>query len=113
MISERNKELCDYLECDDFEAPEKMIDFYLRCRDADMHIADADRYAILNTMFQYDIGMENANDLNNWLWEHGEETYELKPNECKELLEHGCEQLNIKLDFDNFKTEDFETYSYY
>ncbi len=113
MISERNKELCEYLECYDFEAPEKMIDFYLRCRDAGMHMADADRYAILNTMFQYDIGMENANELNEWLYEHEEETYELKPNKCKELLKYGCEELHINLDFNNFRTEDFSEYSYY
>ena len=115
MISERIKELCDYLwldvEYDD--APEEMIDFYLRCRDEGLHVADADRYAILNTLFQYDIGMENAENINSWLWKHGLETYEFTPDNCKGDLEYACEQLGIKLDFNNFRTDEFETYSYY
>lgn len=113
MISERNKELCDYLECDDFEAPKDMIDFYLRCRDADLHYADADRYAILNTLFQYDIGMENANDISAWLWEHDVEVYELDYDNCKDMLEHGCKQLHINLNFNDFRTEPIKEYSYY
>ena len=112
---ERIKELCDYLwvdiEYDD--ANDKMIGFYLRCKDADMHVADADRYAILNTLFQYDIGMENASKLNTWTYEHGLEIYEYKTDISKGVLEYACEQLGIKLDFSNYRAEEFEEYSYY
>ena len=101
-MTERNKEMCQYLNSEDFEAEEGMIDFYLRCRDADMHFADADRYAICNTLFQYDIGMDNARKIDHWMYEHEEEIYELSYRN-KELFEKAARELGLDLDFSNEK----------
>lgn len=111
-MTERNRELCKYLETENFEAEERMIDFYLRCRDADMHFADADRYAICNTLFQYDIGMDNARKIDNWMYKHEEEIYELS-YQNRELFERAVRELGLNLDFSNWRTKDFEFYEYF
>lgn len=108
----RNEELCKYLGIDYFEADDKMIDFYLRCRDAGMDYADADRYAHLNTMFGYDIGMENARQIDEWMYHHDEEVLELVPTNRK-LLEKAVRELNVDVDFTNFRTKSVEWYEYY
>lgn len=91
---------------------EEEIDFYLRCKNAGLHYADADRYAILNTLFGYDIGMENARKIDGWMYENDEEVYELTYKDVK-LLSVCCKKLGIKLNFEKFRKDEFDTYEYF
>lgn len=45
--------------------------YYYACHDNNMHLADADRYAMLCTLFGYDIGVEHAKAIDNWCYENG------------------------------------------
>ena len=108
-------EFCKYI---DYDANEddvfsvKEVDFYLRCKKAGMHYADADRYAILNTLFGYDIGMENARKIDGWMYDNDEEIYELTYKD-KNLLAVCCRQLGIQLNFGTFRRYDYDEYEYF
>ena len=80
ITDEIRRQVENYLEIkmeDGEEFSDELYSFYYRCMKADMHYADADRYAILNTLFNYDIGMDNARDIDSWMYHHDEEIYEL------------------------------------
>ena len=83
-----------------------------------MEIADADRYANLNTIIGYDIGINNFTDIDDYLWEEkGFDLLEL--NGCKKdrkIIEKVAEKLNIILDFSNWqnlKKVRYYIYSYF
>ena len=110
--NKKEKEFFDYIESEPFETDRNMVEFYLRCRDADMHFADADRYAILNTLFGYDIGMDNAREMDHYICEDGGEIYELSYKD-KDYLEEMAEKAGITLDFSKFRDSDFEKYEFF
>mgnify|MGYP007038252458 CR=1 FL=1 len=114
-MKEFRQEVCDYIESEYFDMPEPMVNFYLRCKENGIHYADADRYAILCTIFQYDVGMESARTLDNWLYEHNEEIYEMTSNpvEYKDILIQACEATNVNLDFNHFRTEPINEYTFF
>lgn len=64
ITNEIREKVLEYLGMDIYDNNTDLSDefysFYYKCMKADMHYADADRYAILNTLFNYDIGMDNA-----------------------------------------------------
>ena len=60
ITDEIREEVNIYLQCENGNYTDELYSFYYRCKQANMDYADADRYAILNTLFNYDIGMENA-----------------------------------------------------
>ena len=83
-----------------------------------METADADRYANLNTIIGYDIGLNNFTDLDDYLWE--EEGFDLlELNGCKKdkkIIEKVAEKLGIILDFSNWqnlKKVRYYSYSYF
>ena len=80
-----------------------------------MHYADADRYAILNTLFNYDIGMDNARAIDGWMYEHGEEIYELNPTniEDKSNVALAVAELGLNLDFSEWIKEDYPEYKFF
>lgn len=88
--------------------------FYKRCMDAGMHYADADRYAILNTLLGYDIGRKCAQAINGWMYEHDEDIYELDADEdSKKLLQEAAQDLALTVDFSHWATEQFTTYKFF
>lgn len=62
-------------------------------------------YAILNTMFGYDIGIEKAMEINEFIDEH----YDVSPvgingnNYTKDMVTTASEHLGLDVDFSNFK----------
>lgn len=80
-----------------------------------MHYADADRYAILNTLFNYDIGMDNARDIDSWMYHHDEEIYELKATskEDKSKVALAVAELGLNLDFSGWIKEDYSEYKFF
>jgi hypothetical protein len=98
--------------------------FYVKYLMDNLDICDIDRYAWLNTLFQYDIGAKNAMEIDSWLWGSetvlkdyplGFDTLELTWNdeEGKELLKKCNSELNLNLDFSNWVTYEPEYYKYY
>lgn len=117
ITDEIRNEVCDYLECKKSEtpAPDEFYSFYYRCMKAGMHYADADRYAILNTMFNYDIGMENARVIDHWMYEHDEEIYELNPENAddKSMVALAVAELGLNLDFSGWVDEMYTEYKFF
>ena len=113
------KEVLDYLELDVYDnnadIPDELYSFYYRCMKADMHYADADRYAILNTLFNYDIGMDNARAIDEWVHEHCAEIYELKATseEDKSKVALAVAELGLNLDFSGWIKEDYTEYKFF
>lgn len=104
----------DYEEHDLSMFPDEFYSFYYRCMKADMDFADADRYAILNTLLNYDIGMENARAIDCWIYEHDKEIYELNNSEkSKQLVMLAVEDLGLKIDFNEWIKEDYTHYNFF
>lgn len=109
------EEVLDYLECDEGDYSDELYAFYYRCAESGMDMADADRYAILNTLFNYDIGMENARAIDSWMYEHDEEIYELKATstEDKSIVALAVAELGLNLDFRGWIKEDYTEYKFF
>ena len=113
ITDEIREDVINYLECEDGDYPDEFYAFYHRCAEADMHYADADRYAILNTLFDYDIGIENARAIDHWMYEHDEEIYELNAdNHSKTLIALAVAELGLNLDFSGWIKEDYTEYKF-
>ena len=114
ITDEIREEVIRYLDCDNGDYPDEFYAFYYRCALADMDFADADRYAILNTLLNYDIGMENARAIDGWMYEHNEEIYELNTDEhSKELVMLAVAELGLDIDFSGWIAEDYTQYKFF
>lgn len=118
ITDEIRKEVENYLEVenkDGLNYSDELYSFYYRCMKADMHYSDADRYAILNTLFNYDIGMENAKAIDGWMYEHDEEIYELNPTnkEDKAKVSLAIAELGLNLDFSGWIKEEYKEYKFF
>ena len=114
ITDEIREDVLNYLEVEDYDYPDELYSFYYRCMMAGMHYADADRYAILNTLFDYDIGMENARAIDHWMYEHDEEIYELtNSEESKMLVALAVAELGLKLDFGGWIKENYAEYKFF
>ena len=99
-------------DVDDYKA----IDFYYRAmHDHDFGLCDVDDYAYLNTLFGYDIEIENARKLIVWFYEENDSTVQDAITvEDKDTLRNICEsELDLNLDFSKFTTEEPEYYQIY
>lgn len=118
ITDEIRREVEDYLEVEmecDLMYPDELYAFYYRCANAGMHYADADRYAILNTLFNYDIGIDNARAIDGWMYEHNEEIYELlaTSKEDKAMVALAVAELGLNLDFSGWIEKDYEEYKFF
>lgn len=115
ITDEIREDVINYLECESGDYPDEFYAFYYRCMMADMHYADADRYAILNTLLNYDIGMDNAKAIDSWMYEHDEEIYELKATrmEDKALVALAVAELGLNLDFSGWIKENYAEYKFF
>lgn len=110
------KRLIEYLGADteDLENP-AFFRFYQWCLDAGMDVHDADRYAILNTLFGYDIGKDIAMEINDELWNMDIDTFELSSGcpENRKLVEEVVEKFGIDVDFSNWQEDEYKAYSFF
>lgn len=95
------------------------MEFYIKnLMESTDSIFDIDCYAHLNTLFGYDIGFNNAMNIDMWLYnpDINEMDMELCTLEItykdKELIEKCCLQCGINVLFDKWRTEDFDVYQY-
>ena len=89
-------------------------EFYIKHLMNGYHVFDIDRAAWLNTLFQYDIGIENALRITDYLWNMDDEIEVLELTyKDKELIEKANTEMKLDLDFSNWRTDDPATYHYY
>lgn len=75
-------------------------------------LCDADRYANLNTILGYDVGVQKFRSLDNWLWIHNFDLMELNgSNKDKELLKRATKETKTK-DLDFSKWSNMESVGY-
>ena len=114
ITDEIREEVVQYLECEHGDYPDELYSFYYRCIEDGMDSADADRYAILNTLFNYDIGMDNARLIDEWMYEHDEEIYELNADEnSKAKVALAVAELGLNLDFSGWIKENYQEYKFF
>ena len=114
ITDEIRENVLNYLECDDGNYPDEFYAFYYRCMKEGMHCADADRYAILNTLFNYDIGMDNARAIDGWMYEHDQEIYELNADKVSKVtLAVAVAELGLDIDFSGWIKEDYTDYTFF
>lgn len=82
-----------------------------------LDVCDADRYANLNTILGYDVGIRKFRCLDRWLWENDYEIMEMSGSkEDKELLQEATKKTRTK-ELDYSKWTDFGknhyTYSFF
>lgn len=106
---------------EDINNHEKATEFYIKHLMEGWDVCDVDRMAYLNTLFGYDIGVDNWSKLDSEFWGNekywddtgcGVEIMELDYTD-KEFLQKVCKELNLDLSFDKWKDEDFKYYEYY
>lgn len=99
----------------------KASEFYIKHLMEGWDICDIDRMAHLNTLFGYDIGVDNWDKIDSELWCNekywddtgcGVEIMELEYTD-KEFIQKVCNELGLDLSFDKWRTEDFKCYEYY
>lgn len=99
----------------------KASEFYIKHLMEGWDICDIDRMAHLNTLFGYDIGVDNWSKIDSELWCNkkyqdetgcGIEIMELSYKD-KEFIRNVCKELCLDLSFDKWRTEDFKCYEYY
>lgn len=100
---------------------EKASEFYIKHLMEGWDICDIDRMAHLNTLFGYDIGVDDWSKIDSELWSNekywddygcGVEIMELTYRD-KDFIIQVCCDLNLNLSFDKWRTEDFIWYEYY
>jgi len=102
------------VDSEDLENP-ALYQFYKKCMDTGLDVYDADRYAILNTLFGYDVGMENARAINETLWNMNIDTFELSSGspENRKWVEAAVEELGMDVDFSNWQEGEYKEYSFF
>lgn len=82
-----------------------------------LDLCDADRYANLNTVLGYDVGIKKFRSLDSWLWEHNFDLMELTGSEDdRKMLQRATKETKTKeLDFSKWTDfgKDKYFYSYF
>lgn len=106
---------------EDINNHEKASEFYIKHLMEGWDICDIDRMAHLNTLFGYDIGVDNWEKFDSELWGNelywddtgcGVEIMELTYKD-KDFLEKVSIEIGIDVSFDKWRMEDFKYYEYY
>lgn len=100
---------------------EKASEFYIKHLMEGWSICDIDRMAHLNTLFGYDIGVDNWSKLDSELWGNkkywdkygcGIEILELTYKD-KSFLKRVALDVSADVSFNKWRMEDFKCYEYY
>ena len=83
------------------EAEDGLFKFYYYCMKNDIDLFDADRYANLNTVIGYDVGIKNFREINSYLW--NEKDYDLMEltvnDDDKNIIMEAVIVTNLDVDF--------------
>lgn len=108
------KEVLYYLELeydDILDFHDEFYAFYYRCMENDMHYLNADEYAILNTLFNYDIGIDNYWAITEWMDENGKNIFDLTCKD-KSLILSAATELGLNLCFNNWNENECKDLNY-
>lgn len=84
---------------------DKAYDFYyMAMHDNGMDLYDADDYAWICTLINYDIGADRAKEILKWLYENDQTAMSFTA-ESIPTLKNICEELDLKIDFSKALTE--------
>lgn len=103
---------------EDINNHEKASEFYIKHLMEGWDICDIDRMAHLNTLFGYDIGVDNWSKFDSELWGNwgdcgcGVEILELTYKD-KPFLKKVAHDIGVDVNFDKWRAEDFKCYEYY
>lgn len=107
--------LTDYVHWLFESPPDKADEFYITNVMEGMDVFDIDRYAWLNTLFGYDIGRENAVQIDSYLY--GKMIPEIETLEVtyldKGLIKGVVEELGLDLTFDKWIDYEPNVYHYF
>lgn len=97
------------------EAPDDLFKFYYNCMENKIDVCDADRYANLNTVLGYDVGLENFLKIDGYLWSKKDyDLMELFGNEDgRKVVEEAVNTLGIDIDFGKWNDGEIKEYKYY
>lgn len=109
---EYNKTMVDFYMN---EVEDDLFKFYYNCMKKNIDSCDADRYANLNTVLGYDVGLENFLQIDNYLWNEKEyDLMELFGNEdSKEVIKDVANTLKLDIDFSNWNDGEVMEYKYF
>lgn len=114
QVEEKRKQIMNYYGTKIMCEEENGVNFYYRCMKLGLSLLDADEYAILNTLLGYDIGLENAQIINGYLWENNIETIELQANDIsKKYIEQAVKESGVTIDFTKWRTQPYTVYEYF
>ena len=87
--------------------------FYYNAMCNELDTCDADRYANLNTILGYDVGICAFRSLDHWLWEQDFDLMELTGSDSdEEMLQQAAEETKTTLCFSKWRTFNEATYTY-
>ena len=117
MTMTREEAIITLIENDVFREKDiegEAAQFYIEGLMDGKDIFDIDRFAWLNTLFGYDIGRENARQIDSYLYgEMNEmETLDLTHRD-KPVIQMVCERLELDLKFDKWATTEPKVYQYF
>lgn len=80
----------------------------------DLDLCDTDRYANLNTVLGYDVGLTKFRSLDGWLYAHGYDLMELNGSDNdKKMLQRATQEQNTKeLDYSKWRNLSNINYTY-
>lgn len=89
-------------------------EFYIKHLMNGYHVFDIDRAAWLNTLLQYDVDIEKALKIDDYLFNMTDEVDIMDLTiKDKELVEKANEELNLGLNFSKWLTEEVPVYQYF
>lgn len=123
VTDEVKMDVVNYLGVDGYEeadfymnqVEDGLFRFYYYCMKNDIDLCDADRYANLNTVIGYDVGINNFREIDGYLWcEKDYDLMDLTVSEwSKQIVMEAVVANNLDVDFSKWRTEEPKAYIYY
>ena len=116
VTDELREEVSAYLEGlypDDIKAEDGFFLFFKRCKDAKIDHGDADAYAWLNTLFGYDIGLENAKAIDCHMFNEYDMAISEVTHKDIQFVKSVCYDLKLELDFSKWAEEEPKCYVFF
>lgn len=111
QIEDTNK-YCGYDKGTRYLCPQGFAFYYNQNRINNLDLCDADRYAILNTIMGYDVGINAFREIDSYVWNHDNDLLEFTGDDYdKAMVQAISESANLNLDFSKWRdySEKLET----
>ena len=103
QIEDTNK-YCGYDRGTRFLCPQGFAFYYNQHRINNLDLCDADRYAFLNTIMGYDVGINEFREIDSYVWNHDNDLLEFTGDDYdKAMVEAISESANLNLNFSKWR----------